>query len=108
MSVSNATASCIVNLVSNFAGLVEELLVAQGSKDVHTRDAARQAAAGLEALGAWQRQCFHCRRAEPAGAEGPGHLLVCAGCKSRVFCGKECQQAAWPAHKRECKQLAAL
>ena len=92
----------------HIAGLAEELIIAHGSKDVHTRDAARSAAAGLEAHGAWQRRCFHCRQPEPAGAEGPGHLRVCAGCKSRLFCGKGCLNAAWPSHKRECKQLAAL
>lgn len=92
----------------HIAGLAEELIIAQGSKDVHTRDAACSAAAGLEAHGAWQRCCFHCRQPEPAGPEGPGHLRVCDGCKSRLFCGKGCLNAAWPRHKRECKQLAAL
>lgn len=90
------------------AGLAAELVIALASKDVHTRDAAAGVVGGLEAFDAWQRGCHHCGRLEPAGAQGPERLRLCAACHSRAFCGMDCQKASWPTHKIECKQLAAL
>ena len=31
----------------------------------------------------------------------------CCRCRSAVYCSKECQRAAWPLHKKSCKQVAA-
>lgn len=33
--------------------------------------------------------------------------LQCSKCKSAVYCGRECQVAHWPEHKKICKSLAA-
>lgn len=89
-------------------GLGPELLIAAASRDVHTRDAAGAAIEGLKSWDAWERRCHACGRGEPAGAEGAARLLLCAGCKSRPFCGRDCQAASWKEHKKECKDLAAL
>jgi hypothetical protein len=32
----------------------------------------------------------------------------CSGCKACFYCSRECQAAAWPLHKRVCKQLQAV
>ncbi|KIY69942.1 hypothetical protein CYLTODRAFT_392887 [Cylindrobasidium torrendii FP15055 ss-10] len=29
-------------------------------------------------------------------------LQQCSGCKSRLYCGQECQRNDWPTHKNEC------
>jgi hypothetical protein len=42
----------------------------------------------------------HC--ANP-GCKGAG-LKKCANCKEAFFCSTDCQVAAWPAHKVECKR----
>jgi len=41
-------------------------------------------------------QCAHCGQAlaEPK---------LCAQCRVAAYCGKDCQTAAWPAHKQGCK-----
>lgn len=44
------------------------------------------------------RICAHCSR----GFEDGG---LCKRCKSVRYCGKECQTAAWPAHKAACKRI---
>ncbi|KAJ1481899.1 hypothetical protein T484DRAFT_1805664 [Baffinella frigidus] len=37
------------------------------------------------------------------GASGGHNLLNCA-CKRVKYCGKACQEAAWAAHKKDCKR----
>lgn len=32
-------------------------------------------------------------------------LSQCSGCKYVFYCGRECQKASWPIHKRECPNL---
>jgi hypothetical protein len=34
-------------------------------------------------------------------------LKMCAACGLTEYCGRECQLAAWPAHKRACRAAAA-
>lgn len=43
-------------------------------------------------------QCAHC------GAAGDSQ---CAKCKQAYYCGRACQIAGWPAHKKTCKATAA-
>jgi hypothetical protein len=38
-----------------------------------------------------------------SGCSGAG-LKKCANCLDVFFCSKECQVAAWPAHKADCKR----
>jgi hypothetical protein len=47
------------------------------------------------------RLCDHasCRQLMP-------HPLFCARCKVAVYCARDCQTAAWKAHKRECTPAA--
>ena len=33
-----------------------------------------------------------------------GAKSLCTGCRGVSFCGKECQTAAWPGHKRACRR----
>ena len=33
-----------------------------------------------------------------------GAKSLCTGCRGVSFCGKECQTAAWPGHKRACRK----
>jgi ankyrin repeat protein len=42
----------------------------------------------------------HCAK---SGCSGAG-LKKCAGCLEVFFCSKDCQVAAWPAHKADCKR----
>ncbi|EMD33919.1 hypothetical protein CERSUDRAFT_117450 [Gelatoporia subvermispora B] len=44
-------------------------------------------------------QCQHCSKSQTEGV----NLLKCAGCGNAVYCSKDCQRAAWPAHKGTCK-----
>ena len=39
--------------------------------------------------------------------EAPGKRFAkCSGCKFRVYCSRQCQQADWPQHRRQCKRLS--
>lgn len=94
-------------LLCSWPGLEAELLIAQASKDAHVKAVALQAEGGLEAFDAWQRHCYRCGAAEAPGSGG--EHKICGGCKSRVFCSRECLKAAWAAgHRAECKLLAPL
>lgn len=99
---------CCCPLPPWLPGLGPELLIAAASKDVHTRDAAGAAIDGLKSWNSWARRCQGCGRGELAGAEGAARLSLSAGCRSRAFCGRDCQAACWGEHKKECKELAAL
>ncbi|XP_039264769.1 histone-lysine N-methyltransferase Smyd1-like [Styela clava] len=51
--------------------------------------------------------CHHCVR-QPI-SKGPTHtpppLLKCGSCKFARYCNKDCQKAAWEAHKPECAAI---
>ena len=51
--------------------------------------------AALDALGV--KTCLACGKA--------GAKSLCTGCRSVSFCGRDCQRAAWPGHKRECRRI---
>lgn len=44
-------------------------------------------------------KCAHC------GKTGVENLKRCAGCRSVLYCGRDCQKSAWTSHKIECKQI---
>ena len=44
--------------------------------------------------------CSHCQ------AEGARHK--CGRCKSAFYCSRECQRAAWRAHRARCEQFCLL
>jgi len=49
-----------------------------------------------------------CARAGCGAVEScPKAFKTCARCHSVVYCSRDCQLAAWPSHKRDCKRLAA-
>jgi hypothetical protein len=49
------------------------------------------------------RLCASCKKYEtPGGPKFP----ECARCRLEVYCGKDCQQNHWPAHRKMCKQVA--
>ncbi|KAF7332716.1 hypothetical protein MKEN_00155000 [Mycena kentingensis (nom. inval.)] len=45
-------------------------------------------------------KCEHCLLSQ---REKGGKLSRCKACSVAVYCGKECQEAAWPTHKAGCK-----
>jgi hypothetical protein len=50
--------------------------------------------------------CDHCGCVEePAAAPARRHRR-CGGCGEGRYCSRECQQAAWPAHRAACRQRA--
>ena len=70
--------------------------------------------AASSAAGATQGQTegaftFHCLACGQAGKDEEGKKLVkllkCGKCNGAYYCSKECQVAAWPAHKQQCKEL---
>jgi hypothetical protein len=49
-----------------------------------------------------------CARAGCGAVEScPKAFKHCSKCRTAVYCSRECQLAAWPSHKRDCKRLAA-
>ena len=40
------------------------------------------------------------------GASGMCPLRYCEGCKTVLYCSRDCQKTAWPLHKKFCKQIA--
>lgn len=55
--------------------------------------------------------CEQCGKREHAGkileASGRWKLLRCGKCKTAMYCGRDCQKAAWKNHKLRCKSLQA-
>jgi len=47
-------------------------------------------------------QCDNCRRPE----ETAGSFQKCSRCKVAFYCGRSCQVADWPAHKRACRSVS--
>lgn len=45
--------------------------------------------------------CDHCKQRTLLDT-----LSICSRCKTRQYCSRECQMAAWPGHKDECKEWA--
>ncbi|KAI0741325.1 hypothetical protein C8Q80DRAFT_128957 [Daedaleopsis nitida] len=48
-------------------------------------------------------RCHHCGAEEHSLPEGQ-KLKRCTGCKTLVFCSKECQKASWSEHKLLCRR----
>ena len=44
----------------------------------------------------------------PCGECGAPASATCTRCRAVVYCGKECQRAAWPRHKAGCAAAAAV
>ncbi|GJE89436.1 zinc finger MYND domain-containing protein [Phanerochaete sordida] len=44
-------------------------------------------------------QCQYCWKRKAPGVT----FHRCSGCKVDIYCGTECQRAAWPSHKAKCK-----
>lgn len=49
-------------------------------------------------------ECAECGKTE--GDVAPAKLLRCLRCKLVLYCGPQCQQRGWKAHKRECVRVA--
>jgi ankyrin repeat protein len=63
----------------------------------------------LSAGGAAEQQTMPCCDAcgmSAAQAAG-GRLRVCSACQAAHYCTTACQRAVWPAHKKDCKRVAA-
>lgn len=60
-----------------------------------------------------QDACSHCgavggvRRHGAGQASGTVELRRCGACKQAVYCSPECQRAAWPTHRSECRAAQA-
>mmetsp|Transcript_6638 Transcript_6638/g.11456 ORF Transcript_6638/g.11456 Transcript_6638/m.11456 type:complete len:273 (+) Transcript_6638:129-947(+) len=49
------------------------------------------------------RACAHCLKSEEEEK-----FKTCGKCKSALYCGRDCQVAAWPTHKGECKRITQI
>ena len=67
--------------------------------------APRSAAAGSGSGGARQPAAAGAGACQACGAAGAA--LTCSGCRAVSYCSRDCQRAAWPAHKAACKSAAA-
>ncbi|KAF5325028.1 hypothetical protein D9619_010091 [Psilocybe cf. subviscida] len=47
-----------------------------------------------------RNECSHCLKSR---VQKGVTLSKCAGCKTALYCSKECQKAAWPLHRLGCK-----
>ena len=67
--------------------------------DSRIKEVEAKAQADADAQGL--RSCAHCGAQEVHVAQ----FKFCAACKDKgaLYCSKECQRAAWPAHKAACK-----
>jgi hypothetical protein len=63
----------------------------------------------LSAGGAAGKQTMPCCDAcgMPAAQAAGGRLRVCGACQAAHYCTTACQRAVWPAHKKDCKRVAA-
>jgi hypothetical protein len=48
-------------------------------------------------------KCVYCREVKPTE-----QVKVCSDCKYAFYCSRECQQADYPVHKKECKRIQEL
>ncbi|KAK9807033.1 hypothetical protein WJX72_011354 [[Myrmecia] bisecta] len=87
-------------------GLAAYLTIGRASKDANVRTAATHTVTTLrEGFDLWHRNCTACGKLE----EVVDTYQLCAACKARVYCGRDCQKRHWKeGHKAECKKLAAL
>ena len=46
--------------------------------------------------------CYHCRQVKKRSL-----LMVCSRCRIYQYCSRECQNAHWPEHKRDCDILCS-
>jgi hypothetical protein len=59
---------------------------------------------------AWGKSCSGCGKRAPDGGNSSTSeklLLRCSWCRQAFYCGKECQLAHWPTHKKGCPPTAA-
>lgn len=71
--------------------------MSSGKKTVQTIGPATDEELGLAPIHA-AHVCAHCGRKDEEGER----LEVCAGCRDRKYCNKECQKAHWKLHKIIC------
>jgi len=77
--------------------------------EVAGKSSKKAAAAAAEPAGAPKqpeegvRQCWGC-----GVKPGPGQSLQkCSGCRKAMYCSRPCQEAAWKAHKADCRAWQA-
>ncbi|KZT10122.1 uncharacterized protein LAESUDRAFT_756316 [Laetiporus sulphureus 93-53] len=49
-------------------------------------------------------ECYHCAKS----LRKAGKLMQCGRCKWDLYCSKQCQRNAWPAHKKACDNVARM
>ena len=54
--------------------------------------------------------CAMCGKTQAPATDGKPAVKLrrCTGCETAWYCGKECQFAAWPAHKKACQDIKRL
>jgi hypothetical protein len=76
-------------------GRYEVAMMGGGAPPVSVKPENVRARGGGGAAAALLKRCDVC-------GEGGDGLQLCGRCKAATYCGRECQAAAWPAHKGVC------
>jgi hypothetical protein len=98
-----ATKNTTIQVMDNYIGSELDMEVAKFTQAMRSNDPQDLEIAIAEMV-SWgnSRTCDHCGKEHK-----PKDLKDCSRCKGASYCGPECQRAAWPIHKKVCKELQA-
>lgn len=93
----------VIEVMDNYIGSELDMEVAKLTQSMNSSDP-QDLEIALAHMLLWgeSRTCDHCGKKHK-----PKDLKDCSQCKGASYCGPECQRAAWPIHKKACKELQA-
>lgn len=103
MHLEKNAAPSVIEVMDNYIGSELDYEVAKLTKAMSSSDPLDLQLA-INQLINWgeSRTCDNCGKKHK-----PKDLKDCSRCKGASYCGPECQRAAWPNHKKVCKELQA-